>query len=413
MKCLWLTLADPDPPFNGQFLYSSGLIHSAAAAGMELCVVGFSMPGGEHQDGKESDGISWRLAPHRPRSRFVGIFSALPQLASRTKTRAMQQLVRELLHADRWDAIVVDSFNLGWALAMLDEVGRPPLVYIAHNHETSLAIKTAAAELNPLKRIAKRLDAAKVARLEASLVAHAGLVTSNTPEDCAQFRNRSPNTRVMFLPPGYSGMVVGDRHVTTVTPRRAIIVGSFDWVVKRQSLIAFLAVADPLFARAGIELYVVGQAEAAFLAELRRSVRATIFTGRVADVTPYMREARLALVPDQMPGFKLKGLDYVFNRLPIFALSGSLPGMPLVDGRSARFYPDHERLAAGVIASIDDVAALDRLQEAAHAACRDQFDWREIGCRLRNAIEQSVAFSDVTRIDRSDRAAPTRATASG
>ena len=33
-----------------------------------------------------------------------------------------------------------------------------------------------------------------------------------------------------------------------------------------------------------------------------------------------MEHARVALVPDELGGFKLKGLDYVFNRLPILAM---------------------------------------------------------------------------------------------
>jgi glycosyltransferase involved in cell wall biosynthesis len=170
-------------------------------------------------------------------------------------------------------------------------------------------------------------------------------------------------------------------------PRRAIIVGSFDWVAKRQALVALLEAADLLFAHAGIELYVVGQADESFLNRLRRSTRATIFTGRVEDVAIYMREARLAIVPDRMPGFKLKGLDYVFNALPIFALAGSLPGMPLADGESARFFSDYGHLAAGVITAIDDLETLNRLHERAYDICRDQFDWNTIGRRLRFVIE--------------------------
>jgi len=57
MKCLWITLADPDPPRNGQFLYSRGLIHGLTAAGMEVHVVGLTRPRGEHRHGQLKDGI--------------------------------------------------------------------------------------------------------------------------------------------------------------------------------------------------------------------------------------------------------------------------------------------------------------------------------------------------------------------
>src|SRR5512135_2996661 len=40
VRCLWLTLADPEPQHNGQYVYSGGLIDSVAAAGVEIEVLG-------------------------------------------------------------------------------------------------------------------------------------------------------------------------------------------------------------------------------------------------------------------------------------------------------------------------------------------------------------------------------------
>lgn len=393
MRCLWLTLADPDPPQNGQFLYSSGLIRAAARAGMDLQVVGFALPRGQHRDGQRTGAILWRLAEHRPRSRWRGIFSALPLSVSRTKTPALRSILQELLAKEAWDVVVFDAINLGWALAPVRQHYRrrqdgPKLVYLSHNHEASLASGLLQDVRNPLRRAIRLWDVLKLRRCEGALLRHTELVTANTPEDCARFRAERLGKATEFLSPGYSGHVLR-RGITTAIPRRAVIVGSFDWSAKRDSLEAFLRVADPLFAQAGIELYVVGQAEKSYLARLRPGLMATTFTGRVADVSAYMEEARLALVIDRTPGFKLKGLDYVFHRLPIFALAGSLPGMPLVEQESARFFSDYRQLADSVCQAIDDVAALDRLQDRAYAVCADQFDWDAIGKRLVGMITRT------------------------
>src|SRR6185369_4033350 len=107
-------------------------------------------------------------------------------------------------------------------------------------------------------------------RLERALARHADLVTSNSPDDCQKFRDALQGRAAEFLPPGYDGPCTPERHISDAIPRRAIIVGSFDWIAKRVSLEDFLDVADPQFAKAGIELYVVGSAEEAFLARLRR-----------------------------------------------------------------------------------------------------------------------------------------------
>jgi glycosyltransferase involved in cell wall biosynthesis len=393
MKCLWVTLADPDPPRNGQFLYSRSLIEGLTSNGVELHAVGLARPRGQHRNGEFSDGVYWWLAPHRwsaehqPSPRWVSLGSLLPQVAAQTNTPPMRQILQERLAAQSWDAVVFDSICAAWGLSLVlqryaNVRSRPTIVYLSHNHEESVARQIAEDTQLFFKRQFKRYDAMKVRRLERWLVRRADLVTSNSPDDCEKFRPTRPDRRVEFLPPSYSGRRVRQRHISADMPRRAIIVGSFDWIAKRFSLAQFLAVADPLFAAAGIELYVVGSADDAFLSELRPKVRATRFTGRVDDVGRYMDQARLALVPDLLGGFKLKALDYVFNRLPIFAMAGSVPGMPLRDGESIRVFSTHQAMAEGVVQAIDDVDGLNQMQELAYIASANEFDTKVIGANL-------------------------------
>jgi glycosyltransferase involved in cell wall biosynthesis len=187
---------------------------------------------------------------------------------------------------------------------------------------------------------------------------------------------------IVFLPPGYGGPRIASRKIDAGVPRRAILVGSLDWPPKRISLESFLAAATKPLLRAGIELQIVGEVEGDYLADLRRRFPSVDFVGPVTDVRPYMQDARVALVPDLLGGFKLKGLDYVFNRLPILAMRIALPGMPLQDGRSIGLFDSHSALAEGVVALIDDFADLNARQERAYAACADCFDWDRIGRHL-------------------------------
>jgi glycosyltransferase involved in cell wall biosynthesis len=167
-----------------------------------------------------------------------------------------------------------------------------------------------------------------------------------------------------------------------------VVIGSFDWPPKRIAMESFLAVAAPVLARAGIELQIVGAIEPDYLAGMRQRHPSVSFMGLVDDVRPYMAAARIALVPDLLGGFKLKGLDYVFNRVPVLAMRVALPGMPLEDGRSIGLFDSHQELAEGVIALIDDFDALNRRHEAAFAACAARFDWQRIGRRLLAHIER-------------------------
>ena len=105
------------------------------------------------------------------------------------------------------------------------------------------------------------------------------------------------------------------------------------------------------------------------------------------DIAPYLDQARIAIVPERSGGgFKLKVLEYVFNRVPVFALAGSFAGVPLRHNDSAMLYADHAALAHGVLEAIDDVDRLNRLQERAWAACAGSFDWSSRGRQIVAAI---------------------------
>lgn len=392
MRCLWLTLADPDPPLDGLFIYSGGLIRAFAGSGADVVVLGLRRPESRKSDNDREERIVWRLAPHRPLAHWTSLTSSLPHMAHRCRTREIMSLLSELLQEESWDAIVFDSLSAAWALQPVLErypcpSRRPALVYVSHNHETSLRAKITPNQHDFLKRQAQRFDAVKVARLEKALVEAVDVVTAITPEDRDLYRVQWPKKRIDVLTPGYSGRPKPDRRITPELPRRAVIVGSFGWIAKRLNLEEFVRVADPIFAAQGIELYVVGSGESSYFEELKKSLSATQFTGTVEHVEPYVENARLAVVPERSGGgFKLKVLDYVFNRVPILALHGSVAGVPLRDEESILLFPDQETLALGISRTIDDVARLDEMQNAAFDACRSAFDWRNRGAQLHSTL---------------------------
>ena len=387
-------MADPEPRHNGQYVYSGGLIDSLAAAGSHVEVLGLSRAEGArpNANGGRSSKVVWWLPEDNPYSRWGSLASTLPNIAYRCRTSGMRRMLAKLLRRDDWDGIVFDGISAGWALpAVLEHYAgrgdRPRLIYVSHNHEGSLRSQIAESQPLFLKRQAVRLDALKVSRLERELVDAVDFVTAITQEDLALYRRESIDKPMDVLTPGYCGRRVNERRLSEALPRRAVIVGSYDWIAKRMNLAEFVAVADPLFAEAGAELQAVGSGDEAFLEQLRRQSQATHFTGTVPDIAPYLDQARIAIVPERSGGgFKLKVLEYVFNRVPVFALAGSFAGVPLRHNESAMLFTDHAALAHGVLEAIDDLDRLNRLQERAWAACANRFDWPSRGRQIVQAI---------------------------
>ena len=392
MRCLWLTWIDPKPEHDGQRIYSGRLIEAAAKAGAQIRVLCFSSDGSPRSNGEVEGRVRWSMVPHPSRPGWASVLSALPHIAHRSATGPMRGAFDDLLRKEPWDAIVLDGLYAGWALRpyqrRFPNGRRPRLVYVSHNHEETLRRTLADNFDGPsAKRRILQLDAMKVRALERRLVENADVVTAITPQDAALFDHRRCGKSLVVLPPGYGGRRVRERRITADTPRSVVVAGSFEWIAKQMNLEEFLESADGRFAEAGVRLRVIGNGDEAFFSRLRRRFRSVDVVGRVEAVTPYLNEARLAVVPERTGGgFKLKVLEYVFSRTPIAALDSSVAGTPLTPGVSMLMFPTQQDLATGILQAVDDIPLLNRLQERAFAACANRFDWSERGARLVGAL---------------------------
>jgi glycosyltransferase involved in cell wall biosynthesis len=404
VRYLWLTLCDPEPQINGQFIYSGGLIRAVANAGAELTVLGLSRqsgPGHHRQD----PNIDWHFAKDRRPGRWCRVMSRFPSLALRTRVPDMQAALMTHLANGPWDAVLMDSFNVAWALPHLLRYRRrnprTKIAYLAENQEAVAARAVALAERG-WRRVVRLADSIKTEWFERKLVRAVDLVTADSPDDCAELSALSPAKPVLFMPPGYDGPRISMRTIDDRLPRRAIVVGSFDWSAKRASLESFLSVAAPLLASNGITLQVVGRTEHSYVSSLRRRFPSVEVVGTVPDVQPYLEKARIALVPDLLGGFKLKSLSYIFNRVPIFAIEGAVPGTPLSDGCGLRLFKTHAELARGVVDSIDHTASLNEQQETAYSLSADRFDWNVIAQNLILELQEAPVLDPSAAFESSD-----------
>ncbi len=143
VRCLWLTLADPEPRYNGQYVYSGGLIDSVAEAGGDVEVLGLGRSTPAETGSQRAGHVVWWLPSDVPHSHWGSLASSLPHIAYRCRTAGMQGILDKLLKRGGWDGIVFDGISTGWALPrVLDHYAgrgdRPRLIYVSHNHEESL-----------------------------------------------------------------------------------------------------------------------------------------------------------------------------------------------------------------------------------------------------------------------------------
>jgi len=386
VRCLWLAGECPDVADTGLHVYSRGISEAFARAGVDVVGIGFA-----RGPANTTASVRWQRIDDRRRSARASVLSVRPAMAHSYATGRYREVLAQEL-ASEWDVVAFDHLQMGWAVPLVRaRAPRAVLAYVSQNHEASVR-REVAARARGVRRPALALDAWKVARLERRLVLAADVVTAITAEDAARFAAEvRPGAEVVTVAPGYDGYIADEARSLWATPRRAVVLGSFEWHVKEANLRAFLTAADPLFAAAGAELRVVGPVREEFAAEMR-PLRATTFAGRVPEITSELLQARIGVIAETVGGgFKMKALDYAFHRLPIAMVEGSANGLPLRPPDSVLEFAGVDELAAGVLDALDAVDRLERVAERAFEAVRAQFDWSSRGRVLREAVERQAA----------------------
>jgi len=420
MRCLWISRHVPYPMNEGLKVYSAKLSEALAHAGAFVRVLGF---GGTEAVPTNRARMEWVSVPGARRGTVAALLNRFPLTAAVDSTSAYRELLEKQL-SERWDAIVFDSYGSGWALQRCKAYrasslgANTVLVHVSHNHEEVLWRAMAKqADAGLPRRLALWQNYYKVRGLERQLLRDVDLVSAITAEDeeaLRAYRNddrdaSKSSASTMTLTPGYDGVPAPERVIDASTPRRAVIVGSFHWVVKRDNLARFVEHADPLFAAQGIELVVAGDVPADLKETLVADSRATRFEGFVKELAPFLAQARIAVVPELIGGgFKLKFLDYIFGRVPVATVDAAAAGLPpklradLITGN------DFAELTQAIIANIDQLDHLNHLQALAFDQARTLYRWEDRGLQL----QQRIADLQQARATLPARSANTTAAAS-
>jgi glycosyltransferase involved in cell wall biosynthesis len=387
IDCLWLARAMPFPLTAGDRIYSAKLAAALADAGASVRFAGLAA--GASPDAVP--GVEWHIVPGQQRSQVGSLLSTLPLVAARHATPAYRRHVTRLLHSRPWDAVLIDHYGSGWTAELIERLPyRPVRVFVTHNHEAGVATSQwQDSAQSPPRRAYFYQNWLKTAALEKRVARSSSLITAITGADANQFARDAPGVRTIELTPGYDGKRLERRAITADTPRSIVLFGSFVWSAKRASLTVFLDQADRLMARAGITIDVVGDMDQTLRRSLSAKYRAVRFHGFVEDPTPYLASARMAVLAEPVGGgFKLKLLEYIFNRVPVAALTCCAAGLPAAVRAHMLLVDEMPALLAAVAAMMDRTDRLNALQNGACEAASRMFDWDERGRILLDAIRQ-------------------------
>lgn len=386
MRLLWITRQDPRAANSGELIHTLGLLRSLSDTARANTIVL------AHKGGPVTYDIPrtfFHLPCPLPRKSPLSLLSPLPSDAHRLGGPEMRQTLTDLLRNEHFDRVIIDQAAAGWALDLIP--ASLPLCYIAHNHEAVVRAEVSADASGPMAPL-MRIDARKYATLENRIAARSRWIAAITPRDADAFRQEFPDKHYLVLPPGYKGSIPTGppAPIGPETPRKVVLAGTFGWIAKRRNLEAFLRDAESCFPAAGIGFTVVGLADPGYFYALSQRHPWASFHSNVPSVDPYLRDARIGVIPEALGGgFKLKALDYIFRGLPLASIESALSGLPLTPGVESITAADTATLAREIAAKIDDFPFLNDAAAGALDRCRDAFHWSDRGLALASVLGEN------------------------
>lgn len=253
-----------------------------------------------------------------------------------------------------------------------------PTVLFQHNVETALWERMASTESHPVKRLAYRLEARKMAAHERFTLGKLHHIIAVSEHDKQQMLAMDPSCAITVVPTGVDTKKYTIAPPSTASPPRIVFLGSMDWEPNIDSVRYFCR---DIFPRVRAEFpsaifQIVGRNPHPSVKQL--ACNSVEVTGTVPSVTEYLRNATLVVVPLRIGGgTRLKIFEAMSTGKAVVSSSIGAEGLVVQNGRDLLLADEAAAFVEAIILLLRDTD-LRHCVEAAASRLAAQYDWSQI-----------------------------------
>ncbi|HEX5734114.1 MAG TPA: glycosyltransferase family 4 protein [Blastocatellia bacterium] len=404
MRILWVKGGKLLPVDTGGKIRSYNLL-SQLAARHEVTLLSY-------YDGKRDASYESEIVEHfsravavstgRPESSAIDylrhIFSPAPYAVTKFTSEKAKRLIRDWMSERSFDVAVCDFLSA--SLNFPDEMQTPALLF-QHNVESVLWRRQADYEPNLIKRIAFKLEAAKMIRYEPRAVNrfdHVIAVSGNDRENMARMTDSS---RITVVPTGVDLEAYRQQPCGEATEPVVVFTGSMDWEANIDGVEYFCSEIWPRVLKAvpGARFRIVGRNPHPRVRALASD--SIEVTGTVPSVIDHLREAAVFVVPLRIGGgTRLKIYEAMAMGKAVVSTSVGAEGLDVEDGRDIMLADTTGSFADSVIKLLCDRQTRKQLERAA-AQLAARFDWSVIADRFEQVLAETIRLSARTGVAQS------------
>jgi len=320
---------------------------------------------------------------------YVGrLNSRAPYAVTKFTHPEVQRTVTQWLNEKHFDVAVCDflSASLNFPLHLM-----VPSVLFQHNVESVLWRRMAETENAPWRKLAYRVEAAKMARYEKSAIARFHHVIAVSHHDRDEMLKMDPLCRITVVPTGVDTEQYQVAPSAPDEPPIVVFTGSMDWEPNIDAVEYFCRQIWPRilteYPRARFQI--VGRNPHPRVQRLKTT--SVEVTGMVSSVIEYLRRATIVIVPLRIGGgTRLKIFEAMAMGKAVVSTSIGAEGLDLTPGRDLLIADNPESFATSIIGLLRN-PELRRNYEQAAAAVAARYDWSEIAVAFAEVLRDSIA----------------------
>jgi glycosyltransferase involved in cell wall biosynthesis len=382
MRVLYLTPGVPADGVVGGPMGSLYNILQLVEAGHEvtaLCLVPRDCP--DLDEGKVSRLATLRVVRDAgmssPASFASNLVDPLPWPIRRYASRSYARTVRETLHANGFDLVFFNSLHSATMLPLVRDLTDAPCVLFEHNVQATIMELFARVQRNPFARAYAWLQWCKTLAFERRAIARFDLVLTFSDVDSRHLAALRPGIAVRSVPLKLDLTRFAAAGAVENELSDLLFVAYFGWAPNEDSLRWFVEGIMPLILarRPGTTLDIVGAGAREWVRALDGRDGVIRFLGRVDDVAPHYRRARVVVVPLRVgSGVRVKIVQAMAAARAIVTTTKGCEGLDVRSGEHLAVADSPEEFAAATVRLLDDPAERKRLGERARALALARHD---------------------------------------
>jgi len=315
------------------------------------------------------------------------LFQPAPFAVSKFTHPRVQRSVSHLLAGGAVDVAVCDFLS---ASQNFPRVLPAPTVLFQHNVETALWQRMASTESNPIKRLAYKIEAAKMERQERSALGRFRHIVAVSEHDRELMLQMNHSCTISVVPTGVDTGKYAVAPPAQAGPPRIVFTGSMDWEPNIDAITYFC---EQIFPRVLSQFpkaifQIVGRNPHP---KVKRLASASVqVTGTVPSVADYLRDATVVIVPLRIGGgTRLKIFEAMAMGKAMVSTSVGAEGLSVQSGRDLILADSPAEFADAILLLVRDNAIRRRYEESA-AKLAAQFDWSHIAVRFADVLQNAV-----------------------